>query len=91
MGAYHGKFGFEAFSHRKAILVRPHGLELINALRYTPISDFGYKIFNRALVKTLPKEGLVKFAKLLKFVPFHHAIQFLCLLLSFYAGLNYRK
>lgn len=34
MGAYHGKFGFETFSHRKAIVKRPTYLDI--PLRYAP-------------------------------------------------------
>lgn len=37
MGAYHGRFGFDAFSHLKAVLRRPSGFDI--ALRYPPHSE----------------------------------------------------
>lgn len=37
MGAYHGRHGFETFSHRKAVLKRPFFLDL--ALRYPPYTE----------------------------------------------------
>ncbi len=37
MGAYHGKFGFDTFSHRKAVLT--HGFKFDNPLRYPPYKD----------------------------------------------------
>jgi aldehyde dehydrogenase (NAD+) len=37
MGAYHGKWGFEAFSHRKATLVMPTKPDL--RMIYPPYSD----------------------------------------------------
>jgi aldehyde dehydrogenase (NAD+) len=36
MGAYHGKAGFECFSHRKAVLDRPTFIDPV--LRYPPYS-----------------------------------------------------
>ncbi len=37
MGSYHGKAGFDTFSHRKSILTKPAKLDI--ALRYPPYSD----------------------------------------------------
>jgi len=37
MGAYHGKFSFDTFSHRKSVLKRKFWLDL--ALRYPPYGD----------------------------------------------------
>uniref|UniRef100_A0A8C9VP58 Aldehyde dehydrogenase 3 family, member B1 n=1 Tax=Scleropages formosus TaxID=113540 RepID=A0A8C9VP58_SCLFO len=36
MGSYHGRWGFETFSHRRACMLRGWGLERVNVLRYPP-------------------------------------------------------
>lgn len=52
MGAYHGKWGFETYSHRKAVFVNTTLVDM-NALRYPPFS--GAKLKRLAtLVKLLP-------------------------------------
>lgn len=38
MGRYHGKFGFDCFSHEKSIFKRPYSFE--NSLRYMPFNAF---------------------------------------------------
>ncbi|XP_005747341.1 aldehyde dehydrogenase family 3 member B1 [Pundamilia nyererei] len=38
-GHYHGHWGFEAFSHQRAVMLRGWALEKLNALRYPPYSD----------------------------------------------------
>lgn len=38
IGAYHGKFSFDAFSHRRAYLLMNLALEGMNSLRYPPYS-----------------------------------------------------
>lgn len=38
MGRYHGKFGFDTFSHQKSILTRSFAFE--NSLRYMPFNKF---------------------------------------------------
>ncbi|XP_004618542.2 aldehyde dehydrogenase family 3 member B1 [Sorex araneus] len=38
LGNYHGKFSFDTFSHHRACLLRPSGLERIYGLRYPPYS-----------------------------------------------------
>ncbi|KAM3597507.1 uncharacterized protein V6R79_005505 [Siganus canaliculatus] len=38
-GSYHGRWGFEAFSHRRACMLRGWALERLNSLRYPPYSD----------------------------------------------------
>jgi aldehyde dehydrogenase (NAD+) len=42
MGNYHGKFGFDTFSHYKSILDKPTWLE--PNIKYAPYSDFKLKI-----------------------------------------------
>lgn len=37
MGSYHGKFSFEAFSHKKAVLYRSFKADA--AMRYPPYTD----------------------------------------------------
>lgn len=36
MGSYHGKFSFDTFSHHRACLLHPTGLEKIYSIRYPP-------------------------------------------------------
>ncbi|BBY27300.1 aldehyde dehydrogenase family protein [Mycolicibacterium sediminis] len=43
MGAYHGKFGFEEFSHRKSVLTKPTRPDL-TALIYPPYTDKAWKL-----------------------------------------------
>ncbi|XP_069767617.1 aldehyde dehydrogenase family 3 member A2-like isoform X2 [Narcine bancroftii] len=38
-GAYHGKFSFETFSHRRACVLKSLGMEKVNSVRYAPASD----------------------------------------------------
>lgn len=36
MGSYHGKFSFEAFSHKKAVMTRSLGMDV--SVRYPPFT-----------------------------------------------------
>uniref|UniRef100_UPI0037E88446 aldehyde dehydrogenase family 3 member B1 n=1 Tax=Semicossyphus pulcher TaxID=241346 RepID=UPI0037E88446 len=38
-GSYHGRWGFETFSHRRACMLRGWGLERLNGLRYPPYTE----------------------------------------------------
>ncbi|CAB1342221.1 unnamed protein product [Coregonus sp. 'balchen'] len=40
MGSYHGRWGFETFSHRRGCMNRSWLLERVNVLRYPPYSDY---------------------------------------------------
>jgi aldehyde dehydrogenase (NAD+) len=39
MGNYHGKYSFDRFSHKRAIMVKSMGLEVANNLRYPPYTS----------------------------------------------------
>ncbi|NXF78293.1 AL3A2 dehydrogenase, partial [Sclerurus mexicanus] len=39
MGAYHGKHSFETFSHRRACLIKDLKMEVMNKMRYPPVSQ----------------------------------------------------
>ncbi|XP_069047412.1 aldehyde dehydrogenase family 3 member B1 [Lepisosteus oculatus] len=39
MGRYHGRWGFETFSHSRGCMLRGWGLERINTLRYPPYTE----------------------------------------------------
>ncbi|KNC56314.1 uncharacterized protein AMSG_11702 [Thecamonas trahens ATCC 50062] len=39
MGAHHGKWGFDEFTHTKAVLGKGAGMEGLNAVRYPPYDD----------------------------------------------------
>jgi len=47
MGAYHGRAGFETFSHRKSVLHRPTRLDL--PVAYPPYSGWKQKLLRRLL------------------------------------------
>lgn len=46
MGAYHGRFGFEEFSHRKSVLTKPTRPDL-SSLFYPPYTDKGLRLLRR--------------------------------------------
>ena len=48
MGAYHGRFGFETFSHFKSIVDKPFWMDL--PMRYQP-----YTLFHEKLVRMFLK------------------------------------
>ncbi|XP_075785125.1 aldehyde dehydrogenase family 3 member B1 isoform X2 [Pelodiscus sinensis] len=39
LGSYHGKFGFDTFTHQRACVLRSSGLEALNSPRYPPYSQ----------------------------------------------------
>jgi len=47
MGRYHGKFGFECFSHQKSVLRRSFSFE--NSLRYVPFNGFKMWVLRKFL------------------------------------------
>ena len=46
MGAYHGRFGFEEFSHRKSVLTKPTRPDL-GAMIYPPYTEKAWKLARR--------------------------------------------
>ena len=46
MGAYHGKWGFEEFSHRKSVLTKPTRPDL-SAMVYPPYTEKAWKLARR--------------------------------------------
>ncbi|XP_058161069.1 aldehyde dehydrogenase family 3 member B1 isoform X1 [Dasypus novemcinctus] len=49
MGRYHGKFSFDTFSHHRACLLRPPGMEKVYALRYPPYSPRNLRLLLTAM------------------------------------------
>ena len=47
MGSYHGKVGFETFSHRKSVLKKYNWIDL--PIRYHPYADWKEKVINMIL------------------------------------------
>lgn len=39
MGAYHGKYSFDGFSHKKACLLKKQAMESFNSMRYPPYEE----------------------------------------------------
>jgi aldehyde dehydrogenase (NAD+) len=48
MGAYHGKFGFEEFSHKKSVLTKPTRPDL-GGMLYPPYTEKAWKLARRML------------------------------------------
>jgi aldehyde dehydrogenase (NAD+) len=46
MGAYHGKFGFEEFSHRKTVMTKPTRPD-VGAFIYPPYTEKAWKLARR--------------------------------------------
>uniref|UniRef100_A0A8C9P346 Aldehyde dehydrogenase n=1 Tax=Spermophilus dauricus TaxID=99837 RepID=A0A8C9P346_SPEDA len=49
MGRYHGKFSFDTFSHHRACMLSPSGLERLNGIRYPPSSHWSQELIRWAL------------------------------------------
>ncbi|XP_044618308.1 aldehyde dehydrogenase family 3 member B2 isoform X1 [Equus asinus] len=49
MGRYHGKFSFNTFSHHRACLLSPPGLEKLNDIRYPPYPDWKQRLVRWSL------------------------------------------
>ncbi|XP_058383335.1 aldehyde dehydrogenase family 3 member B2 isoform X3 [Diceros bicornis minor] len=49
MGRYHGKYSFDTFSHHRACLLSPSGLEKLNEIRYPPYTDRNQQLIRWAL------------------------------------------
>ncbi|KAM9078723.1 LOW QUALITY PROTEIN: aldehyde dehydrogenase family 3 member B2 [Megaptera novaeangliae] len=49
MGSYHGKFSFDTFSHHRACLLSPSGLEELKDIRYPPFPACKEKLLSWAL------------------------------------------
>lgn len=48
MGAYHGRWGFEEFSHRKTVMTKPTRPDMSGML-YPPYTDRAWKLARRVL------------------------------------------
>ncbi|XP_066299739.1 aldehyde dehydrogenase family 3 member B1-like isoform X1 [Branchiostoma lanceolatum] len=57
MGSYHGKFGFDAFSHKKAVLVKALAMEKVNNLRYPPYTEKKMSWINWLSAKKVKSRG----------------------------------
>ena len=79
-GAYHGKHGFDVFSHKKATLLRPHELEIVNSPRYPPMSDKTFGLLKGLTAKKLPSNDWSH--KVFKLLTHRYLRYFLLLLLS---------
>ncbi|KAK7469541.1 hypothetical protein BaRGS_00036447 [Batillaria attramentaria] len=61
MGAYHGKFTFDAFSHKRACLEKSLGLESVNGLRYPPYTEKKLDWLQWLMVKKPRRSGILGF------------------------------
>lgn len=61
MGAYHGRYSFETFSHRRACLIKDLRLEVLNKLRYPPGSMEVMHLAKLFLLKHCNKSGVGQF------------------------------
>ncbi|ORZ31478.1 Aldehyde/histidinol dehydrogenase [Catenaria anguillulae PL171] len=53
IGAYHGKFGFDAMTHKRAVLKRAMGLEFVNSVRYAPLGETQLSLAKRFVFSNL--------------------------------------
>ncbi|XP_032563481.1 aldehyde dehydrogenase family 3 member A2-like [Chiroxiphia lanceolata] len=51
MGAYHGRYSFETFSHRRTCLIRDLKLEVLNKMRYPPVNQERVDVTKFVLLK----------------------------------------
>lgn len=58
MGAYHGKFGFDAFSHRRAVFTRSTKLD--PSMLYPPYTAKKQKLVRRGMTMADPRDTLSK-------------------------------
>lgn len=61
MGRYHGKFSFDSFSHKKAVLEKSLGMDQVNQLRYPPYTDSKLGWLKWVLKKKVKKSGMFGF------------------------------
>lgn len=82
MGAYHGKWGFEALSHRRAVCTKPTWIDPF--IRYPPYCDRNIKLIHMVLTtQRLPGSAVLKpVLTLLKYGLFALAV--------YYATVHYR-
>ncbi|XP_077270454.1 aldehyde dehydrogenase type III isoform X2 [Temnothorax americanus] len=62
MGAYHGKFTFDTFTHKKGCLIRNYNkiAEILSKSRFPPYSDANLKILRR-LLERRPSLPIIKY------------------------------
>ncbi|XP_060523095.1 aldehyde dehydrogenase, dimeric NADP-preferring-like [Cylas formicarius] len=81
MGSYHGKKGFETFTHQKGVLVKDVGrlTEVAISLRYPPYSDAKTKMINSILKRRrcIPFDVLGKLFLFLLGIAFAFGVQYL--------------
>lgn len=65
MGAYHGRFTFETFSHRRACLIKDLRWEVLNKLRYPPGSMEKMLLAKLFLLKQCNKSSVAQFVSAL--------------------------
>ncbi|XP_065179266.1 aldehyde dehydrogenase family 3 member B1-like [Sycon ciliatum] len=62
IGAYHGKFTFDTFSHKRAIMHRKQAMEAVNMkMRYPPFSEATTRRLTSLLFKTQDSTNFVSF------------------------------
>ncbi|KAK3592559.1 hypothetical protein CHS0354_000886 [Potamilus streckersoni] len=59
MGGYHGKFTFDTFSHKRAMMERDLALESINGVRYPPFTDVKTNFAKWIMKKKLKRTGIL--------------------------------
>jgi len=64
-GAYHGKFSFDAFSHKRGCMVRAQNMEFVNKLRCPPYTDQKLNILTWVMKKNPKRGGIAGFLPIL--------------------------
>ncbi|XP_056313489.1 aldehyde dehydrogenase family 3 member B1 [Danio aesculapii] len=57
MGSYHGRYSFDAFSHKKSCLLRSTQIECMTVLRYPPYEDRNLSLVSLASFLNLKSQG----------------------------------
>eukprot|EP01100_Stratorugosa_tubuloviscum_P004705 TRINITY_DN2189_c1_g1_i1.p1 TRINITY_DN2189_c1_g1~~TRINITY_DN2189_c1_g1_i1.p1 ORF type:complete len:506 (-),score=224.32 TRINITY_DN2189_c1_g1_i1:128-1645(-) len=64
MGAYHGKNGFERFSHKRSMVVKALALEFANTVRYPPFPNWKVKLSKVLIYNRKPNKSIWSYARL---------------------------
>ncbi|XP_050407968.1 aldehyde dehydrogenase, dimeric NADP-preferring isoform X1 [Patella vulgata] len=76
-GSYHGKFSFDAFSHKRSVLKRTLAMDFINAVRYPPYTDRKFSVINFLTGKKPKRTGILSYLPFLPLVLFGAFLAFI--------------
>jgi hypothetical protein len=86
MGNYHGKAGFDTFSHKRAIVLRKSGFELLNSPRYANASSSQLDFLIAVAGKKLPGAWRMALLHAKRRFPWKFFFAILCVFSAFVLG-----